>query len=657
MHQFFIIKDIVVILLVSLPIIFLFNKINLPSIVGFLIAGMIIGPFGFNLIRSVDQIDVMAEIGVMLLMFTIGLEVSYTHLFKIKKFFLVAGGLQLILTILFSTIFFVFLGIELKQAIFFSMLVSLSSTAIVLRIFSDSGEIDSPHGKIALSILIFQDLAIVPMFLLLPLLGSQTGLTVKEIFIKLFIAFGSMAIIMVIAKLFMPRVIHQIARLRMREAFTIGIILLLLGTAYLTHSLGLSFALGAFIAGLILAESDYNHQIVAEITPFKDAFNSIFFVSIGLLLNIQFVIHNPLQITLLTVGILIFKTSIIVLIVLFLKYPLRVAVLAGLALSQVGEFSFILAQAGSNFKLISSDFYNAFLGSTIFTMILTPLLIKFSPYIASKTSKLERKETQTIDNLKNLAGHVIIAGFGLNGSNLARVLKETGIRYVVIELNPDTVKKEKAKGENIIYGDISKDEILSIAKIETANVIVFAISDPLITKISLQLAKKMNPHIHALVRTRYVTEVDELKKLGADEVIPEEFETALQIFRKVLERYHIPLNVIMKQTTLLREESYSLLRKEGIDISSFTHLDEILAQGLTESYYVNSDNKFIGKSFSEINLRAESDATVIAIVRNGQTISNPSGKDILKANDTLVIYGTHQSVDKAIEILNGGEEL
>ncbi|HMN48105.1 MAG TPA: cation:proton antiporter [Ignavibacteriaceae bacterium] len=657
MHQFFIIKDIVVILLVSLPIIFLFNKINLPSIVGFLIAGMIIGPFGFNLIRSVDQIDVMAEIGVMLLMFTIGLEVSYTHLFKIKKFFLVAGGLQLILTILFSTIFFVFLGIELKQAIFFSMLVSLSSTAIVLRIFSDSGEIDSPHGKIALSILIFQDLAIVPMFLLLPLLGSQTGLTVKEIFIKLFIAFGSMAIIMVIAKLFMPRVIHQIARLRMREAFTIGIILLLLGTAYLTHSLGLSFALGAFIAGLILAESDYNHQIVAEITPFKDAFNSIFFVSIGLLLNIQFVIHNPLQITLLTVGILIFKTSIIVLIVLFLKYPLRVAVLAGLALSQVGEFSFILAQAGSNFKLISSDFYNAFLGSTIFTMILTPLLIKFSPYIASKTSKLERKETQTIDNLKNLAGHVIIAGFGLNGSNLARVLKETGIRYVVIELNPDTVKKEKAKGENIIYGDISKDEILNIAKIETANVIVFAISDPLITKISLQLAKKMNPHIHALVRTRYVTEVDELKKLGADEVIPEEFETALQIFRKVLERYHIPLNVIMKQTTLLREESYSLLRKEGIDISSFTHLDEILAQGLTESYYVNSDNKFIGKSFSEINLRAESDATVIAIVRNGQTISNPSGKDILKANDTLVIYGTHQSVDKAIEILNGGEEL
>lgn len=653
MSEFIIIQDIVVILLVSLPIIFLFKKINLPSIVGFLIAGMLIGPYGFKLIKSVDQIDVMAEIGVMLLMFTIGLEVSYTHLIKIKKFFLIAGSLQLILTILFSTIFFIFLGIELNQAIFFSMLVSLSSTAIVLRILSDLGELDSPHGKIVLSILIFQDLAIVPMFLLLPLLGAQVGLTSKEIFTKLIIAFGTIGIILVIAKVLMPKIVYQIARLRLREAFTIGIILLLLGTAYLTHTLGLSFALGAFIAGLILAESDYNHQIVAEITPFRDAFNSIFFVSIGLLLNIQFVIYNPLLITSLTIGVLLFKALIIVLIVLFMKYPLRVAVLTGLALSQVGEFSFILAQAGSNFKLLDHDFYNAFLGSTIFTMILTPFLIKLSPYIAKKSSELERKGTSKIDNFESFSGHVIIAGFGLNGSNLARVLKETGIRYVVIELNPETVKKEKAKGENIIYGDISKDEILRFAKIEKANVIVFAISDPFVTKISLQLAKKINPHIHTLVRTRYVNEVDELKKVGADEVIPEEFETALQIFRKVLERYHIPLNVIMKQVTLLREESYSLLRKEGMDISSFIHLDEILAQGLTESYYVNNDNIFVGKSLGEINLRAESDATVIAIVRDGKTISNPSGRDILKANDTVVIYGTHQSVDKAIEILNG----
>lgn len=651
MHEFIIIRDIVVILLVALPIIFLFKKINLPSIVGFLIAGMIIGPFGFNLIRSIDEVEVMAEIGVMLLMFTIGLEVSFTQLAQIKKFFLVAGGLQFVITILTGTLIFWLLNIETNQALFYGLLLSLSSTAIILKIFSDRNEIDSPHGKISLGILIFQDLAIVPAFLLLPLLGSQSGLTGGEIILKLFVAFGSIAVILFAAKLLMPKIIHQIARLRLREAFTVGIILLLLGTAYLTYSLGLSFALGAFVAGLILAESDYNHQILSEITPFRDAFNSIFFVSIGLLLNISFVISNPILISSFALGIILIKSIIIIFIVMLLKYPFRVGVITGLALAQIGEFSFVLAQAGGNFNLISSDAYNVFLASTIITMILTPFMMRVSPFLAKHSLHFELIETTNTPGNK-LSAHVIIAGFGLNGSNLARVLRETGIPYIVAELNPDTVQHEKLKGENIIYGDISKEDILSSVGIKSANVIVFAISDPAITKSSLSLAKKINPKVYALVRTRYVNEVDELKKLGADEVIPEEFETALQIFRKVLEKYHIPLNVIMQQTTMLRQESYSLLRKEGMDIGSFIHLDEILAQGLTESFYVNSDNKIIGKSISEINLRAETDATIIAIVRDGETISNPSGKDILKAADTLVIYGTHQSVDKAIEQLS-----
>lgn len=647
-----IIQDIVVILLVTLPIIYLFKKINLPSIVGFLIAGMLIGPFGFNLIKSVNQISVMAEIGVMLLMFTIGLEFSLSQLIRIKKFLLVAGGYQLAITIIASTIIFLLLGIEINQAIFFSLLVSLSSTAIVLRLLADKDELESPHGKISIGILIFQDLAIVPMFLLIPLLSGFGELSSGAIILKIFIAFGVLAGLLLLARFLMPLIVYQLANIRLREAFTIGVILLLLGTAYLTHSLGLSFALGAFIAGLILSESEYNHQIVSEILPFRDAFNSIFFVSIGLLLNFQFVGENLFLIVVLTIGILLIKSLIVAVIVLLMKFPVRIAVLAGLSLAQIGEFSFVLAQAGLNFNLIGNNFYNSFLAASIFTMILTPLLIKLSPFIAGKTSELERTKKQSADGLENLHAHVIIAGFGLNGSNLARVLKETGIKYVVTELNPDTVKKEKAKGEKIIYGDISKDEVLKAAKIEKANIIVYAISDPAVTKMSLKLVKKLNPNIYALVRTRYVNEVDELKKLGADDVIPEEFETALQIFRKVLERYHIPLNVIMKQTTLLREESYSLLRKEGMDISSFIHLDEILAQGLTETYYVNDDNVHINKNLSEINLRALTEATIIAIVRDGKTISNPSAKEIIKVADTLVIYGTHLSVDQAIDILN-----
>lgn len=328
MNEFLIIQDIVVILLVSLPIIFLFKKINLPSIVGFLIAGMLIGPYGFNLIKSVGQISVMAEIGVILLMFTIGLEFSLSQLIRIKKYLLLAGGLQLAITIPIGALVFSAMGISIYQSIFFGMLVSLSSTAIVLKILSDIGELESPHGKISLAILIFQDLAIVPMFLLLPLLGTTSGLTGTDIVIKLLIASGVIGGLLILAKFLMPLIVYKIAQLRMREAFTIGIILLLLGTSYITHSFGLSFALGAFIAGLILSESDYNHQIISEILPFRDAFNSIFFVSIGLLLNIQFVVHNPLLISSLTFGVLFVKATIIILIVLFMKLPLRVAILA-----------------------------------------------------------------------------------------------------------------------------------------------------------------------------------------------------------------------------------------------------------------------------------------------------------------------------------------
>lgn len=652
MNEFLVIQDIVVILLVSLPIIFLFKKINLPSIVGFLIAGMIIGPFGFNLIKSVNQISVMAEIGVMILMFTIGLEFSLSQLIRIKRFLLIAGGFQLVITIILSIIIFSLLGIEINQAIFFSLLVSLSSTAIVLKILSDKNELESPHGKISIGILIFQDLAIVPMFLMLPILSGFGTLGAGDIALKLIIAFGVLAGLLFLARFLMPLIVYQIANIRSREAFTIGVILLLLGTAYLTHTFGLSFALGAFIAGLILSETEYNHQVVSDILPFRDAFNSIFFVSIGLLLNLQFVLNNILMISALTLGILALKTLVIVTIVYFMQYPLRIGILTGLGLAQIGEFSFVLAQAGLNFKLFADDFYNSFLSITIFSMILTPLLIKLSPFIAGKTSALEKDKKHNENYLENLHAHVIIAGFGLNGSNLARVLKETGIKYIVTELNPDTVKREKAKGEKIIFGDISKVEVLKAVNIDKANTIVYAISDPAVSRRSVKLAKKLNPHIYALVRTRFVTEVDELKKLGADEVIPEEFETALQIFKKVLERYHIPLNVIMKQTTLLREESYRFLRKEGADLSSFIHLDEILAQGLTETYYVNEDNIHINKNLTEINLRAKTDATIIAIVRDGKTISNPSAKEIIKAADTLVIYGTHLSVDKAIDLLD-----
>ncbi|QQS35635.1 MAG: cation:proton antiporter [Ignavibacteriales bacterium] len=652
MHEYGIIKDIVIILLVSIPIIFLFKKLSIPGIVGFLIAGVIIGPYGFRLISEVEQINIMAEVGVILLLFTIGLEVSFGKLIKMRRMLLLAGGLQLIITITISALLLYVIGLPLPNSIFGGMIVSLSSTAIVLKLLTDRGELEAPHGRLALSILIFQDLAVVPMFILLPILGGKLNTSFIEIVLQLVYAFTAVAVILILAKFLMPKILFHLARLRIREAFTIGTILLLLGTAYLTYSFGLSFALGAFIAGIILSESEFSPQVVADIVPFKDVFNSIFFVSVGLLLNINFVILNPLTFSVTVIGVIILKAAIIIIIVKSIKYPLRVGVLTAISLAQIGEFSFVIAQAGMKYDLLTGDLFNAFIAASIFTMMLTPLLITLAPGLALKSSSLEPvKKGKTDDTLKD---HVIIVGFGLNGKNLARVLKEAGIKYVVVELNPETVKKEKAGGENIIYGDINKEEILHHAHIREAKIIVYAISDPVSSRRGLQAAKKINSSIYAIVRTRYTNEIEELMNLGADEVIPEEFETSLQIFSKVLERYHIPLNVIMKQVAILRGESYMLLRKEEAGIGSFVHLGEILAAGLTETFYVDEKNPHLGKALTEINLRAQTDATIIAIVRGSKTISSPSGKETLQSADTLVITGSHQAVDKAIELLSLG---
>jgi len=653
MHQYVIIQEIVIILLVSLPIIFLLKKINVPSILGFLAAGMIIGPYGLHLISDIENIQVMAEVGVILLLFTIGLEVSFSKIIKMRRMLFYAGCLQIIFTIFFTALIFYLFGIALNKAVFYGMLVSLSSTAIVLKLLQDRGELETPYGRISMVVLIFQDLAVVPMLILLPVISGGENITITKILLQLLYAAGSIAVIILLAKFLMPKVLYQLAKLKIREAFTVGTILLLLGTAYLTHLIGLSFAIGAFIAGLILSESDFSHQITADILPLKDAFNSIFFVSIGLLLNLKFVYEYFFIMIALTAGIIILKSSVILLLVKAMKYPFRIAIIAGLSLSQVGEFSFVLSQSGLTFNLMSNEFYNAFLAASIFSMLLTPLLIKLALGLGYKAGGI-KVSAQKAKLETGLSSHVIIVGFGLNGRNLARVLKETGIEYMVVEINPETVKEEKAKGENIIYGDTTREEILIAAGTGRAAVIVFAISDPFATKVALKNAKRINPEIYAVVRTRYTLEIDELKTLGADEVIPEEFETSLQIFSKVLEKFHIPLNIIMKQAAILRGESYSMLRGEGAQ-ASLVNLNEILAAGLTETFYVDENNIHLGKTMKELNLRAETGVTIIAIVRDDKTITNPTSGEKIMEKDTLVITGTHKTVDEAMNYLSKGE--
>lgn len=647
-----IIKELVIIFTASVIIIFIFRKMKLPGITGFLIAGIIIGPYGFKLI-SEENIEVMAELGVILLLFTIGIEISFSELLKIKKLLLYAGGLQVSATVLISSVLFLTAGFGFEQSIFLAMLISLSSTAVVFRLLKDNNEINTPQGKINSGILIFQDLAIVPMMLILPLLGSKGEVSPLTFFLRMFLDLAILTALVLTARYFVPKLLGIIAKLKVREIFTIGIILLILSTAYLTELIGLSLAIGAFIAGLIISETDFSHQAVAEIIPLKDAFNSLFFVSVGMLLNYKFVTEFPLILVLVTLGIIILKASIIFIIVYTLKYPPRIALISAFSLVQIGEFSFVLAISGMQYTLISPELYNAFIASSIFTIIATPLLYKIAPSMAGKLNSGPARfnESESKEGMK-LKDHVVIAGFGINGRNIVRVLRETGIPYIVVELNPDTVNEYKKKKEKIVYGDITRRDMLHELRVESANVLVLAISDLRSTKMAISISKEMNPDIHLIVRTRFISEVDDLINLGADEVIPEEFETSLQIFGKVLQKYHIPLNVIMKQMNIIRNESYEVLRSESGDVHPLSNIDKILAEGLTESYFVEDENKNAGKNLAQLNLRALTGATVIAILRAGKTSPNPSGEEKLEAGDTLVLYGTHLAVDKAINLLN-----
>ncbi len=654
------IRDILIILLISIPIVFLFNRIRIPSIVGFLIAGMIIGPSGFKLITDIEIIEMLATFGVVLLLFTIGLELSIERLMQIGKVLLITGSIQVGLTLLIFMALLHLAGLPLIQSLFLGMLGAGSSTAVVLKYLSDYKEVDSQHGRLATGVTIFQDLAGVPMILLIPVLvATGDDVTGGEVIQTIIISFGSVGVIVVVARYLMPKIVYYLAAARVREGFTIGIMLLLFGTAYLTNLAGVSLALGAFITGIILSESEFNRQVFADALPLRDIFNSLFFISIGLLLNLDIVFENAGLFAVIVVSIIIIKSIIIIIPLVAFKYPFRTGLIAGLLLGQVGEFSFVLALVGLDYGIIDSELYNAFLAASIFTLMIVPVLAYFIPRIIDTYSASFR---ETVNEYTGpittvIKHHVIIVGYGLNGQNLARVLKETGIPYIVIDMDPETVSRLRKKGELVIFGDVTKPEILEQASILTAQCIVFAMADLHATKLGLILAKKSNPSVFAVVRLRELDDVDEFRELGADEIIPEEFETSLQIFSKVLETYHIPLNIIMKQIAIVRNEAYQLLRKEGTLERQFSRLNEILAAGITETYFVVDDNPHVGETISELDIRAKTSATIIAIVRNGKAIPNPSPNERIRGHDTLVLVGDHKSVDDAIQFLNGEKQL
>jgi CPA2 family monovalent cation:H+ antiporter-2 len=650
----FILQELVIVLAVSVLVISLSQKLKLPSVVGFLLTGILIGPSALRLVRDPHVINVLAEIGVVMLLFTIGLEFSLERLKQIKKDFWIGGGLQVVSTTLITALILRLLGVPPAEGIFYGFLVSLSSTAVVMKILADRAETDAPQGRFSLGVLLFQDVAIVPMIALVPILANAAAVSWTRIALRFSLSLALVGAAFFAALFLAPRILAFIVRIRIRELFIITSLLACLGMALLTSSLGLSLALGAFLAGIILSESEFSHQVVSDILPFRALFNSLFFISIGMLLDLESVWNEWSFVLVLAISIFSLKTVAVFLTAKVLKKSSRIALLSGLALAQVGEFSFVLASVGRRNDFLPDFIFQGFIASSVLTILATPFLIGLSPALADMSEKFfgwrpGRRDAGAVPRPHN--NHVIIAGFGLNGQNLARVLKEAGIGYVILELNPDTVRQARACGESIIFGDVASKEILADAGVDRAKAVVFAISDPRAARRGVKIARELSRDVSIIVRTRFTTEIEELYRLGADAVIPEEFETSIEIFTRVLEEFHVPKNIVDAQVKLLRSEHYGMLRGSGSARPSMEKISELLTAGTAETFFVAKDTPAEGRTLGELDLRKKTGATVIAVVRGEQSFTGPSSEFRIQEGDTLVLVASHKDMDRAFQFL------
>jgi CPA2 family monovalent cation:H+ antiporter-2 len=650
--------QLIILLTATIAIVFVFQKLRLPTIVGFLLSGVIIGPYGFQLIQSIGQVETLAEIGVVLLLFTIGLEFSLETILSVQRRVVWAGLLQVVLTTLVVLAVARFLGASLEVGIFYGFLLSLSSTAIVLRIYHDRGEINSLQGRLASGMLLFQDLCVVPMMLLLPVLAGSGGDSIVLIGWVLAKSLITLVVIVWTARKLLPRLLHQVALLRNREIFVLFIVLICFGTAWLTSESGLSLALGALVAGLVISESELSHQIVADILPLRDCFSGIFFISVGMLLNLN-LLSQDFRIALLDLMLMIGIKSLVLFVVFWWLYrSVRLGVVLGLSLAQIGEFSFILAKAGINYKLLSPSDEQIFLAASILSMMATPFLIQWAHGLAFgvdglfKNIAFKGSTSGEASETSAAAGHVIVVGYGLNGQNLARVLKEVSIPYRVLEMDPDLMHSAKTGGEPISFGDGTRPEILRQAGIERARVLVIAISDPAATARLVSQARRLRADLYIIVRTRYVAEIDHLYRLGANQVIPEEFETSVEIFARVLQEYHVPRNVISLQVDLIRREHYGTLRGLRLQGKQLDALSQFLIGTTSDIFSVVENSPAVGKSLEEMDLPSRSGVSVIAVVREGKSYHNVGNDFKLAAGDLLVLLGGHKALDDAGRMLS-----
>ncbi|HLG21050.1 MAG TPA: cation:proton antiporter [Bdellovibrionota bacterium] len=638
-------------------------RFRLPAVAGLLLAGAVVGPHGLGLVADIEGTKKLAEVGVALLLFTIGLEFSLASFARIGRLLILGGSLQVGLTILGVMAIFWFTGHSVTRGIFFGFLVALSSTAIVLRGLSERRELDAPHGRFIMGTLIFQDLCVVPMMLVLPVLsGSGANGTFTAMATALAKAAALVIAVGFLARTIVPKLFAHVDALRVREIFLLSVLAVSSGTIYVTSLAGLSYALGALLAGMIFSESEYAHRAMTEVLPLRDVFSSLFFMSVGMLFDGHVLHEYPAEVILVFLGLFVGKGLIATVSCMAMRFPAWVAWLSGVSLAQFSEFGFVLASTGMSLGLMTAGESRIFFAAGIFSMFITPLAIRVAPHVTAGMNLLRPLErlmgVRGIDEVhrkeKNLKDHIVVAGYGLGGQIVTDALRESKISHVAIDLNSDTVRLARAGGRPVYYGDATSEETLRHAGVEHARALVLLLNDATSNRRVIAAAKRVAPNTPVFARTHYVSERPSLKDLGASDVVFEELEAGVEMMARVLRHMGIPRNILSERVREIRQKTQLSARKTTFasqPLSAFRELEKIKV----ETYEIRASDCANGKSAIQIGLRQKTGAFVIAVQRAGDVAELPNGDFVLRQGDVVYLAGARASISNAFSVLESGE--
>lgn len=650
-------RDIVLIFLAAGGLLHLMQRLRLPAIVGLLIAGVILGPYGLGIVRDGERIEQLADIGIILLMFSIGLDFTGDRLRQLLRASRL-GVSQIAFCILVTAALSILFVDRWAVAMFLGFLVAHTSSALMLKQYIDRKEIHTPQARVGVGISITQDLSVMPMLLAVPFLARGEW-ALGDFGLDLLKMVAALAVAVVLARWVVPFWLHRVMQVRSRELFLIFLVVVCLGTAWATLAVGLPTSLGAFIAGLAVANTPYSHQTLAEVAPLRDLLVSVFFISIGMLLNLA--VMGPLLLPAVGVIVVVLALKFLsgFLPVLLGGYPVRIAALVGLAMAQLGEFAFVLLHAGREAGLIADALFQFFVMVAIVTMLLNPFLLLAGPRVSGVVDRmrwLRRLERRQGDEALQaeappLENHIVICGYGLNGRNIVRALEASQMPYAVLELNPETVQQARAEGVNIYYGDATRTEILRQVGLEAAHVYVVGISDAQATRQTVQLARRENPALHIIVRTKNLDEIDILHELGADQVIAEEFETSLEILARALRAYNLSRLQIEQAVQDLRGGAYEPLRGPRPLPPRHEVLGELLPALEIETVDIVRGSPAIGRTLGELDLRSQTGATLLAVRRDGRLRPVPPPQQRVEQGDVLVLAGSARQILAAVRLL------